>query len=84
MRAALWKSGTCPIDAATATTESTTGYSCTSPDIPPFLDTSTDMTTPNPKAFPLADAALSNQILDLVQQASHVKQLRKGANEGKP
>ncbi|BFZ56987.1 RNA binding protein snu13 [Savitreella phatthalungensis] len=37
--------------------------------------------TPNPKAFPLADQALSNQILDLVQQASHVKQLRKGANE---
>ncbi|ORY87696.1 50S ribosomal protein L30e-like protein [Protomyces lactucae-debilis] len=39
------------------------------------------MATPNPKAFPLADAALSQQILDLVQQASHYKQLRKGANE---
>lgn len=66
-------------------------------------------TTPNPKAFPLADAALTNQvrlffspaytpslqhtprltplslpppqILDLVQQASHFKQLKKGANE---
>lgn len=37
---------------------------------------------PNPKAFPLADAALSNKILDLVQQASHYKQLKKGANEG--
>ncbi|CAO1620611.1 unnamed protein product [Sympodiomycopsis kandeliae] len=37
--------------------------------------------TPNPKAFPLADAALTNQILDLVQQASHYKQLKKGANE---
>ncbi|KAL7415157.1 13 kDa ribonucleoprotein-associated protein [Mrakia frigida] len=36
---------------------------------------------PNPKAFPLADAALTNQILDLVQQASHFKQLKKGANE---
>ncbi|KAJ3342468.1 RNA binding protein snu13 [Gonapodya sp. JEL0774] len=36
---------------------------------------------PNPKAFPLADAQLSNQILDLVQQASHYKQLKKGANE---
>jgi U4/U6 small nuclear ribonucleoprotein SNU13 len=36
----------------------------------------------NPKAFPLADAALTNKILDLVQQASHYKQLRKGANEG--
>lgn len=40
------------------------------------------MAAPNPKAFPLADAALSQQILDLVQQASHHKQLRKGANEG--
>ena len=27
----------------------------------------------NPKAFPLADAALTNQILDLVQQSSHYK-----------
>jgi U4/U6 small nuclear ribonucleoprotein SNU13 len=35
----------------------------------------------NPKAFPLADAALANKILDLVQQASHYKQLKKGANE---
>jgi len=35
----------------------------------------------NPKAFPLADADLSNTILDLVQQASHYKQLKKGANE---
>jgi len=33
------------------------------------------------KAWPLADAALTNQILDLVQQASHFKQLKKGANE---
>ena len=39
-------------------------------------------TTVNPKAFPLADAALSNKILDLIQQASHYKQLKKGANEG--
>ena len=35
----------------------------------------------NSKAIPLADAALTNQILDLVQQASHYKQLKKGANE---
>ena len=35
----------------------------------------------NPKAFPLADTELSQKILDLVQQASHYKQLRKGANE---
>lgn len=38
---------------------------------------------PNPKAFPLADTQLSNKIVDLVQQASHSKQLKKGANEGK-
>lgn len=35
----------------------------------------------NPKAFPLADAELTPKILDLVQQASNYKQLRKGANE---
>ncbi|EJD03997.1 snRNP subunit [Fomitiporia mediterranea MF3/22] len=33
------------------------------------------------KAWPLADATLTNQILDLVQQASQYKQLKKGANE---
>ncbi|KAJ2777031.1 RNA binding protein snu13 [Coemansia interrupta] len=37
--------------------------------------------TVNPKAFPLADASLTNTLLDLVQQASHYKQLKKGANE---
>ncbi|RUP51406.1 P-loop containing nucleoside triphosphate hydrolase protein [Jimgerdemannia flammicorona] len=37
--------------------------------------------TPNPKAFPLADSDLTNTIMDLVQQASHYKQLKKGANE---
>lgn len=47
-----------------------------------FLKSEVIMSAPNPKAFPLADAALSQQILDLVQQASHHKQLRKGANEG--
>ena len=35
----------------------------------------------NPKAYPLASNTLTNTILDLVQQASHYKQLRKGANE---
>lgn len=35
----------------------------------------------NSKAYPLADPALSQQILDLVQQAGNYKQLRKGANE---
>jgi hypothetical protein len=36
----------------------------------------------NPKAYPLADDALTVKILDLVQQASNYKQLKKGANEG--
>lgn len=35
----------------------------------------------NPKAYPLADAQLSQKILDLVQQAANYKQLKKGANE---
>ncbi|KAK9881405.1 hypothetical protein WA026_016295 [Henosepilachna vigintioctopunctata] len=35
----------------------------------------------NPKAYPLADAALTHKILNLVQQAMNYKQLRKGANE---
>ncbi|KAJ4487782.1 50S ribosomal protein L30e-like protein [Lentinula aciculospora] len=33
------------------------------------------------KAFPLADADLTNTILDLTQQAVQYKQLKKGANE---
>ncbi|EIN06574.1 snRNP and snoRNP protein Snu13 [Punctularia strigosozonata HHB-11173 SS5] len=33
------------------------------------------------KAWPLADADLTNQIMDLVEQASSYKQLKKGANE---
>ncbi|RMZ06080.1 hypothetical protein D0862_04727 [Hortaea werneckii] len=32
-------------------------------------------------AWPVADSALSQEILDLVQQASHYRQLKKGANE---
>ena len=36
----------------------------------------------NPKAYPLADPQLSQKILELVQQASNYKQLKKGANEG--
>ncbi|BEI86243.1 hypothetical protein CcaverHIS002_0605300 [Cutaneotrichosporon cavernicola] len=39
------------------------------------------MSEANSKAFPLANAQLTNQILDLIQQASHYKQLKKGANE---
>ena len=36
----------------------------------------------NPKAYPLAEPQLTQNILDLVQQAANYKQLRKGANEG--
>ena len=32
-------------------------------------------------AWPIADQGLSQEILDLVQQASHYRQLKKGANE---
>ncbi|RFU35680.1 hypothetical protein B7463_g672, partial [Scytalidium lignicola] len=32
-------------------------------------------------AWPLADEALTQSILDLVQQSSHYRQLKKGANE---
>jgi len=35
----------------------------------------------NPKAFPLADAALTSTLMDLVTQATNYKQLKKGANE---
>ncbi|XP_005094480.1 NHP2-like protein 1 [Aplysia californica] len=35
----------------------------------------------NSRAYPLADQTLTKQILDLVQQASNYKQLKKGANE---
>ena len=39
------------------------------------------MSEVNPKAFPLADAELTVKLMDLVQQASQYKQLKKGANE---
>ena len=32
-------------------------------------------------AFPIADAKIGQELLDLVQQASHYGQLKKGANE---
>merc|ERR1712071_734724 len=35
----------------------------------------------NPKAYPLAEQALTTKILNLVQQATSYKQPRKGANE---
>jgi U4/U6 small nuclear ribonucleoprotein SNU13 len=39
------------------------------------------MSNIKPKAFPLANAQLTHQILELVQQASNYKMLKKGANE---
>jgi hypothetical protein len=33
------------------------------------------------RAWPVADEALTQNILDLVQQATHYRQLKKGANE---
>lgn len=33
-------------------------------------------------AWPLADAALTQEILDLLQSATHLRQAKKGANEG--
>lgn len=41
----------------------------------------TKMSAPNPKAFPLADSALTQQILDVAQQSQNLRQLKKGANE---
>eukprot|EP00003_Mantamonas_plastica_P029531 TRINITY_DN6_c0_g1_i10.p2 TRINITY_DN6_c0_g1~~TRINITY_DN6_c0_g1_i10.p2 ORF type:complete len:147 (+),score=50.26 TRINITY_DN6_c0_g1_i10:1188-1628(+) len=35
----------------------------------------------NPKAYPMATSQLTTSILDIIQQASHYKQLKKGANE---
>ncbi|KAK2753610.1 RNA binding protein snu13 [Arachnomyces sp. PD_36] len=39
------------------------------------------MSADSSAAWPIADEALSQSLLDLVQQASHYRQLRKGANE---
>merc|ERR1712216_859733 len=39
------------------------------------------MAETNSKAFPLADTEMTRKILDLTQQATNYKQLRKGANE---
>eukprot|EP01100_Stratorugosa_tubuloviscum_P007081 TRINITY_DN2982_c2_g1_i1.p1 TRINITY_DN2982_c2_g1~~TRINITY_DN2982_c2_g1_i1.p1 ORF type:complete len:129 (-),score=53.67 TRINITY_DN2982_c2_g1_i1:79-465(-) len=38
-------------------------------------------TAVNPRAYPLATSQLTVTLLDLIQQASNYKQLRKGANE---
>jgi len=40
-----------------------------------------DNSESNGKAFPLADDQLTNMILELVQQATMYKQVKKGANE---
>lgn len=47
-----------------------------------FLIVQTTNEYVNPKAYPLAEPQLTQNILDLVQQAANYKQLRKGANEG--
>ncbi|KAF1836000.1 L30e-like protein [Decorospora gaudefroyi] len=39
------------------------------------------MAEDNSAAWPQADQALSQEILDLVQQATHYRQIKKGANE---
>ena len=44
-------------------------------------ETAPQETKVNSKAFPLADAKLTVNILNLVQQANNYKQLKKGANE---
>ena len=36
----------------------------------------------NPKAYPLAGDDLAVSLLELVQQATNYKQIKKGANEG--
>ena len=44
---------------------------------------STETKAVNPKAYPLADSQLTVTIVDLLQQATNYKQIKKGANEGK-
>jgi hypothetical protein len=46
-----------------------------------LLPKQNNLTTMSEKAFPLADADLTIALLDLVQQASNYKQIKKGANE---
>lgn len=52
------------------------------PRLPSQADAQSAPAGVNPKAYPLADAKLTAKIMDLIQQASSAKQLRKGANEG--
>jgi hypothetical protein len=55
-----------------------------SPNVGPFpAPVSVDHALTLFAAWPVADDALSQQILDILQQAGHYHQLKKGANEGK-
>lgn len=47
------------------------------------MQASNDEAAVNPKAYPLADPQLSKTIVDLLQQATNYKQMKKGANEGR-
>lgn len=47
----------------------------------PCISTSQSQVLTSITAWPIADAALTQEILDIVQQASHYRQLKKGANE---
>lgn len=47
----------------------------------PLKNPSYAMADDQSAAWPIADAALTQEILDLVQQSSHYRQLKKGANE---
>ncbi|THY53381.1 L30e-like protein [Aureobasidium pullulans] len=51
------------------------------PQNPPTHLQQINMSQNDSAAWPVADAALTQNILDLVQQASHYRQLKKGANE---
>lgn len=42
-----------------------------------------DSTVFNPKAYPIAEGDLSAKILNLIHQAHHYDQLKKGINESK-
>ena len=50
---------------------------------PSIFQASSEPKAVNPKAYPLADPQLTGTILDLLQQATNYKQIKKGANEGK-
>lgn len=53
----------------------------TSSTVDKSLDFSEKMAEDTNAAWPIADESLTQSLLDLVQQASHYRQLKKGANE---